>query len=247
MPERIEKAYYFKKKEFFLLLCLGGLSEIYSFKMDAADDISHAEMAIMLHQLMKRGCIQMDEKVRLSEEMRTMIEKIRMAYYGLNLVPMDDRSQKICYLSENGVFVTELTGQNDEIRIRQMDWETFGTFLFEEMGMKEPFFETQAEWQEMEMMNLQMQREHQQYAGEDVLPLDTDLFSWMERREVLNAWEIQDLQSREPVRRILFRRGLLENWVMEQDIQGIDVYCDNRESRETMMQWLCRGKGEEER
>lgn len=243
MSERIEKAYYFKKNEFLLMLMIGRVNEIYSFSLPEPEEMDNSTITMTLYRLMKHGHLQMeDDQVALSEEMDKAVECIRTAFYALNIVPDEENEQRICYLSDKGTVVTELSEQNNEIRLQILTKSEFLESLFERSGVDEMPIESYEEGQELEEFNGQVSGEHQIYAAEEPVSLETDLFSWMDRESVLCGWEIQDLKKKVPVKRILFRKGFLNSWVTEQTEEGIQVCYDSIEYREELKNWLYQEK-----
>ena len=66
MQESIEKAYFFSKKEFLVLLGIAGLQEIYSFELPKDQEITSEELIYALYQLIQKGLITMEGKPSLS-------------------------------------------------------------------------------------------------------------------------------------------------------------------------------------
>lgn len=235
MPESMEKAYYFSKNEFLVLLGLGGLGEIYSFRLPGREEFDSAAFTLALHRLLRRGQVRLNPEPVLSAEMEGILEAIRLAERILSVAPAEDGAQKICYLSASGVAVTELAGQQGELRLSLVSREEFYETLFEGTGVSERFLENEEEGRRLEAFNGQVREERSKYLEE--CPAE-ELLPWLEREEVQSAWELLEPGQEKPLLRILFRKGCMNSWVLLETAEGSRLTYDSLEFREELRRMI---------
>lgn len=247
MQKTIEKVFYFSKIEFLVLLVLGHLEEVYSFRLPEKEEFRNEDFILALYQLVKKDCVRIGVGPILTEKMDWILEWIRTAERALVIVPSEDGIQRICYLSEKGVIVTELARQNDEIRLRTFSKDGFREVFFEGTGISGRPVETEAEGQEIEAFHKKMQEERQRILSEEMELLEEDLYACVNWSEVQSAWEVLDLRRKVPLKRLVFRKGCMNTWVLEKTAQGLRLCHDSLEFREELGQELFCVEGKEEK
>ena len=246
MQEMIEKVYYFSKNEFLVLLGLGRMEEIYSFELPGKAEFENEDFILALYQLMKKDCVRIESGPVLTEKAERILQWICAAERALVVVPAEEGEQRICYLSEAGIVVTELARQNDEIRLRMFPEEAFREILFAGTGVAEQPIITEAAGQQMEAFHGKMREQRRQILVEEMDFFAADLYAWSDRAEVQSTWEILDLRRKVSLKQLVFRKGCVNPWVLERSEEGLQLCYDSLEFRKSLQCELLGAEGKEE-
>lgn len=241
MTHLIEKAFYFSKKEFLVLLALDGIRRIYSFQLPGQQDIGRGEAITLLYSLVKRGIAgagQDQEKPEIIPEVKEILAKIRDAVYGLTVMPGTCGRQQICYLGKRGFVLTELTGQTDEIRIRSISCEQLRELLLEGEGLPSMPFQTEAEGKKLAQYSPQVAEELEELTKRAPVPMEESLHQWTEQMGAECAWELSVTEAQKAVKRLCFLEGGMNSWVVWQTGETEEAAFDSLERREMLLNWL---------
>lgn len=242
MFEPIEKAYYLNKNEFLALLGIAKIHEIYSFELPGQEDFDRTILAYALHGLVKRGVVQILESPVILPKMNGLLDGIRSADRILEIIPGEEGIQKICYLSQSGVVLTELAGINGEIRISSISYPQLWERLIMGGEMPDMPLETEEEGQMLQTSYSAAAQEYKDLLSMDIGSLESAVQIQLEGKEILCIWEISDLQCHKRMQRVLFLAGSLNSWIMLQTESEIGLYVDSVECRSRLRQMIEKGE-----
>lgn len=243
MTQWIERAFCFSKKEFLVLLSLGGISHIYSFELPGREELDREEAISLLYGLVKRGFAEVREdeaRPVLSRDIGSLLEAVRRAGYALTVMPGNAGVQRIIYLGGSGLALTELTGQKDEIRIREISAGEMKGLLLDSEGLPGMPFETEAEGSRMVRHHLEAGEEWETLKAKTSPALEEPLLSVMEAEQAVCAWELSDLGEQRKLRRALFLEGRVNPWILWQAEGKGEVFIDSLERRENLEKLILR-------
>ena len=243
MRDQIEKAYFFSKKEFLLLLGIAGIQEIYSFRMPESQEVTSEELIYSLYQLIKKGLIQMEEGVlKLPQELASLMETFREEGQVLSAIPGRANSQLIFYFASHGISVVEACPDKGGLRVGLVSAGDVWERLTGEETMDRPLLETEEEGLSLEQYSEGITTERESMEKLPLPSLTEPLLSCMDQKPVTPAWELIDLKERNVLERILFLKGTIHSWILKQEGQERLVMPDSKEVREKLRQQLISGR-----
>lgn len=243
MQDRIEKAYFFSKKEFLLLLGIAGIQEIYSFQLPGSEEVTSEELIYTLYQLMKKGLIQMEEDgLKLSAELASLMEIFREGGQVLSAIPGRTSSQMIFYFASQGIGAAEACPEKGGLRVGLISAGDVWERLTGEETMEQPLLETEEEGQSLEQHNKGIQKDRETLEKLVLPSLKEPLLSCMDQELVTAAWELFDLKERKPLERFLFLKGCLYPWILKQNEDGQIVTPDSQNQREKLREQIICGR-----
>ena len=238
MQETIEKGYYFNKNELLLLLGVSGQEEIYSFPLPTKEQFDEKLFLLTLHQLLKKGFLNLDGRLALSPETEQVLSKLRTAKLALTIVPAEEQMQKICYISKQGAVVLELLAQKALVRVAIVSKQDFLNNLFSGIGLSEPMLETEEEGLSMEKHQNCFSEERQRFMEQEESALQEDFLQWIQRDHILSGWEIFDLRQKKSLKRLLFLEGCLNVWILDKTEEDTRLCYDSLQLREEIRQFI---------
>ncbi len=242
MQERIEKVYYFNRKEFLLLLWLGGARNLYSFPLPKKEDFGKKDFLQGIYALSKGGFLRTEGGLALSVEMERLIGHISTAKLALTILPAAELPQKICYLSAKYAVVVELSGQRDVFRITEKPLTGFLEELFLEDGA---CIADEEEGLRMEKYHACFSAERKKILAQEKALAEKDFLAWAQREQLQSAWEFFDAEQKSCIRRILFLEGFMNTWVLEQSGRDTRLHYDSLQFRERIRRFIRKCVAEE--
>lgn len=236
MQESIEKAYFFSKKEFLVLLGIAGLQEIYSFELPKDQEITSEELIYALYQLIQKGLITMEGKPSLSPEMGELTAIIQGGQFALSAVPGKDKDQLIAYVSPEGIVAMESCPDKGGLRIGRLLEEDLWQRLSGEESLGLPLLESEEEGDVLERCNEGVRQEREAFEELALPPMEEEIFSIMEKGQALAAWVWFDLTERKTLKRFLFLKGGICSWILKEDEEGRLLTPDSGERRQKLRQ-----------
>lgn len=234
MQESIEKAYFFSKKEFLVLLGLAGIREIYSFELPKSEEITSEELIYSLYQLTQKKLVRMEGKPELSPDMAEIMGFVREGKRALSVIPGKDKDQLIAYFSPDGIGVMEICPDKGGLRAGKLSEEELWERISGAESLGQALLETEEEGQALERYNEPARQDRERFESQVLPGLVEDFFRAAEKEDVYAAWELFDLEERRARERILFLKGTFCSWILRQDEEGRFLVPDSLESREKL-------------
>lgn len=233
-----EKAYCLTKLEFAVILAASGINGIYSFRLPGENEISREDILTSLCGLAKRGLIEADGEIRLSDEIRAYADIVRRSDRVLSVIPRTAGSQKICYLSDESAVLTELGEQEGEIRISSPDKDVLWELLMNEEEMPWSVLPMDdAAGEQSAYLDL-AEDEYKRIQGMEPLPMEDPIFDWFENEQVLGAWELLSPDGDLVHRRWMFLWGGSNHWILMQEPGCCEVWLDSISIRQKLRSWV---------
>ena len=231
MYESIEKGYYLKKTEWWVLLLLAGVKKFYTFSMPEAEETKEEAVTQALYQLAKSGWIMTEEQLQLTSQCRKEImEPLLLADYALALGYSQTQTPKIWYLSRETVMMTEEVGE--EIRICKWDYDRLWN-AFDEALPPNPLIDNE-EGELIKKFEPQAAEEYEKlgYAGKETS--SRPLLHAAREMKSQSGWEIVDLKGQKTAGRFFFCPGGLNFWILKQSEDEAEVVFDSIPERENL-------------
>lgn len=242
MQGKIEKVYYFNRKEFLLLLWLGGAKNLYSFPLPKKGDFDKKDFLQSIYALSKGRFLRTEGGLALSAEMERLIWHISAAKLALTILPSAELAQKICYLSAKYAVIVELSGQKDVFRIAEKPLTGFLEELFPKGGA---CIADEEEGLRMEKYHACFSAEREKILTQEKALAAKDFFAWAQREQMQGAWEFFDAEQKSCVKRILFLEGCMNTWVLEQSGRDTCLHYDSLQFREAIRRFIRKCVAEE--
>lgn len=235
MQDEIEKAYYFSKKEFALLLGMSGADEVYSFHLPGKEEITNEDLIYTLYRLVKKELVRLDGGgPSLCPGMKSLMDGIRKASLALSVIPKGAGNQKIIYLSSPQAVLTEICDDKGRIRAGGLSKDQLWERLTDEEELGRLLLETEEEGEAIRQYNEAVQEEYRRLEDMELVPLEEAFPACMEMEPVYAAWELFDLKEKIPVKRCLFLKGGMNSWLLVQDREGRRLSADTGKGRERL-------------
>ena len=238
MQETIDKAYYFDRNEFLVLLWLSGAKGAYSFPLPTKETFDKRTFLQSIYALTKRGFLVMEDKPVLSSEIKRLMGQVCASKLVINIAPKDEFAQKICYLSDCKAAVLELSGQSGMFRFTELPIEKFMYDLFEDVGLSRQPIVTEEEGVCMERYHECLSEERQHIlALEERMP-SPDFFAWAQEIKAQSAWEFFLPEQNHWVRRLLFIEGCMNTWVLDKTEKIVKLHHDSQQLRDEIQKFI---------
>lgn len=238
MMDDMEKAYFFDKNEFRVLLILGNIKKLYCFDLLFQEELDEKVLAMAIYSLTKRGCIQMGQSPMFSEEIAQYLEILRTAETAFQSISAGEHLQRCGYISRRGVVLVELSPDGREVRMSERKKEAFRESFFEGTGVCETAPETDYLGEELERFHENLTEEKNSLFSEQQFQMGKSLSVWLDAEAVESVWEIADMKAHCIVGRLAFVEGSIHSWVILLDGKEKKVRVDSLEFRENFVKWL---------
>ena len=240
----MEKSYYFSKNELVLLLGIGNVTEIYGFQMPGEIEFDNSVFTMALYQLVKRGCIVMDQEPVLSEDMKWMMQVLRTCENVLSVMSAEGSEQKCWYLAQTGAVVMELPVLSEEVRVRMVLREKISEEIFAGADLPENPLENEAAGKKIEDFQSGIKKEGAELMENIFINMDKPQKDILENEDakgmknIVSVWDVVDMKVHAPVKRLVFSEGSLGCRVLILTDENRQVVFDSMEFRKNLQEFL---------
>lgn len=237
----MEKSYYFGKNELALLLGIGNVRELYGFEMPSENEFDDNTFAMSLYQLVKRGCIKVEQEPELSEDMKGIAEVLRACERVLSIVFADGSEQKCLYLAQSGAVIMELPALSEEIRVRRISREEVEKEILEGTGLPENPLENEISGKKIEDFQPGIKKEGEELMENISINMEIspkDILEMKDRRgkkNMISVWDVIDMKIHIPVKRFVFAEESLGYRVVILSDKDRRVVFDSTEFRKSFL------------